>query len=596
MVKKYLNNKDGMALPTVLILMLILTILAAGLGTYASQSFRSVKYMNAQKQAYYLSRAGVEAGAFAYQNATTKKSSYYDNADNFANGLANFSDVDKFLAVIENSDEKITSNKVYLVYDERAANEGSMWDGLSFQTYEGQTVTKATHPNVIGYFSIEIAGGQQDTIVEDSETPVLKDVVEFRSTAVCFNDEGHEVKRVSSGYMYPSRSVDSQTCYDANGYLSTDASMFDNTDSKTVNYSEETFNTQTGSWWNRLKNGLVKLAFKALQNAGLIPSSEQITVYELIGGGDLILARPSKDVGEIKINDNINNFYIFSTSGTVILEDCGLYVDPTKGKYATIGLYGSDIVIDGDITMGVYHTNTSAYAGSTLGTILEPLTTFIDTIGNRYRLGTVMIGCGIKSGGNWPEYLTVTNGGVTDKNGTKLAKANRVFFNGNVNVKIYSQGSSTETYRVFSAGDICLFNGLYEVTNTNNGKEVDTRGIDLLKYFLDAVIAGEKGFEYGSAAVKKMKGIRELYYGDANDPTAGEPSYFTVDAGGNIKARPIRKINADFSSTNVKIDGYDIIGKAPGTDIDIIEYIQQPTPTSGFNINWGKPTVSVLAN
>ncbi len=588
MIKKYLNNKDGMALPTVLILMLILTILAAGLGTYASQSFRSVKYMNAQKQAYYLSRAGVEAGAFAYQNATTKKSSYYDNADNFANGLANFTDVDKFLAVIENSDEKITSNKVYLVYDENA-NPDSMWDGLSFQTYDG-AVTKETHPNVIGYFSVEIAGGQQETLVNNNgvEEEVLKDVVEFRSTAVCFNDEGAEVTRISSGYMYPSQSISSETCYGADGYLSTDASMFDNTDTKTVKYDEAQFNTQTGSWWNRLKNGLLKLAFNIMKASGLIPAQENITVYEMIGGGDLILARPSQDVGEIKINDNMNNFYIFSTSGTVILEDTGLYVDPTKGKYATIGLYGSDIVVDGDITMGVYHTNTSGF--------FSGLSTLVATLGNRYRLGTVMIGCGLTSGGQWAEYLSCSAGGITDKDGAKIENANRIFFNGNVNVKIYSQGASTETYRVFSAGDVCLFNGVYEVSNTNtNGEEISTRGIDLLKYFLDAVIARENGFQYGDSAIKKMTQIRDLYYGNPADPQSpGEPSYFTTDAGGNIKARPLRKLNVDFTSTNVTIDGKALTDKVGGKEL--IEYIQQPTPTSSFKINWGKPTVSVLAN
>ncbi|MBR5203459.1 MAG: hypothetical protein IKW45_09360, partial [Clostridia bacterium] len=107
-MKKYLKNREGMALPMVLILMMVLTILAAAIGTYASQSLRTVRYMNAQKQAYYLSRAGVEAGAFAYQNATTKTTSNYDNNDSFANGLAGFNDIDKFVSVIHDSDEVIT--------------------------------------------------------------------------------------------------------------------------------------------------------------------------------------------------------------------------------------------------------------------------------------------------------------------------------------------------------------------------------------------------------------------------------------------------------------------------------------------------------
>lgn len=585
-MKKYLKNREGMALPMVLIIMTILTVLAAGLGTYASQSLRTVKYMDAQKQAYYLARAGVEAGAFAYQNATIKTSSSFDNNDNFANGLIGFSNVDKFVSIIEDSDEKITSNKVYLVYDDSATNNDTMWEGLGFKTYASDEVAKGdASVNVIGYFSIEMAGGQQETIVNDNgvETTVLKDVVEIRSTAVCFRDDGTEATRISSGYMYPSESVDSETCYDSNGYLSTNKGDFDNTDTKTISYDENSFNTKTGRWWQRLKNGLLKLAFNIMKASGLIPAQEDITVYEMIGGGDLILTRPSEDVGEIKINDGVNNFYIFSTSGSLILEDTGLYVDPTKGKYATIGLYGSDIVVDGDITMGVYHTNTSGF--------FSGLQTLVATIGNRYRLGTVMIGNGLESGGEWAEYLSYSEGGITDQNGATITNGSRIFFNGNVNVKIYSQGASTETYRVFSAGDVCLFNGVYEVTNqdVDSSEEIATRGIDLLKYFLDAVIAEEEGFQLGDSAIKKMTQIRDLYYGNPDDTQSpGEPSYFANNT------RPLRKLDVNFGASNVSIDGKALTYRVGSKEL--IEYIQQPTPTSEFNINWGKPTVSILTD
>lgn len=583
-MNKYLKNKEGMALPMVLIIMMILTILAAGLGTYASQSLRSVRYMDAQKQAYYLSRAGVEAGAFAYQNATTKTSVSYDNNDNFANGLVNFTEVDKFVAVVENSHSKVTSNKVYLVYDESAANIGTMWDGLKFATYADDEIAKNTE-GVIGYFSLEVAGGQQEVLVNDNgvEQVVLKDVVELKSTAVCFNGEGAEVTRVSSGYVYPAQTVSSETCYDSNGYLSTNKGDFDNTDTKTVSYDESAFNTKTGGFWSRLKNGLLKLAFNIMKATGLIPAQETITVYEMIGAGDLILARPSKDVGTIKINDRVNNFYIFSTSGSLILEDSGLMVNPTNGKYATIGLYGSDIVVDGDITMGVYHTNTDAF--------FSGLNSLVLTIGNRYRLGTVMIGNGLESGGQWAEYLSRDAGGITDQNGKAVTNGSRIFFNGNVNVKIYSQGAATETYRVFSAGDICLFNGVYEVSNQNvdSTEEVKTRGIDLLKYFLDAVIAQEEGFLYGDAAIKKMTQIRDLYYGNPDDKTnPGEQSYFKDGM------RPLRKLNVNLDASNVSIDGKPLTYRVGGKEL--IEYIQQPTPTQATNISWGKPTVSYLTD
>ena len=202
-----------------------------------------------------------------------------------------------------------------------------------------------------------------------------------------------------------------------------------------------------------------------------------------------------------------------------------------------------------------------------------------------------MIGNGLESGGEWAEYLTYNNGGITDQNGKTITNGSRIFFNGNVNVKIYSQGASTETYRVFSAGDVCLFNGVYEVTNTDisSDKEVATRGIDLLKYFLDAVIAEEEGFLYGDSAKKKMTQIRDLYYGDpANTQSPGEPSYFEDGQ------RPLRKLDVNLGASNVSIDGKALTYKVG--EKELLEYIQQPTPTSSFKINWGKPTVSVLAD
>ena len=587
-MKKYLKNREGMALPMVLIIMMILTILAASLGTYASQSLRSVKYMNAQKQAYYLARAGVEAGVFAYQNAVTKTTSAYKDISKFTNGLTSFNDVDKVVAVVQNSDEKLTSNKVFLVYSSDASeNAGTPWDGLKFAT-EADGVT-STSPGVIGYFTVEVAGAKQKTIVDEGE-PVDKDVVEFRSTAVCFDDNGGEITRITSGYVYPARKVNPETCYGADGYLSKNDGDFDNViPEKEIRYDR--LPTGEGPWWQRLNNGLKQWLYDTGVAVGILPASEKIKVYEMIGGGDLILASPSDDVDEIKINENENNFYIFSTGGNIILEDTGLYVDPSKGCYATIGFYGKDIVIDGDITMGVYHLRTSGLLNAT-GSIVA-------TLGDRYRLGTVMIGSGTSTGGDFKEYVSADKGGVTDENGDIIENANRIFFNGNVNLKVYTQGGSTETYRVFSAGDICLFNGSYEVSNTKyneddptqKGEEVKTRGIDLLKYFLDAVIARAPGYQLGDSVVKKMTEVRDIYYGDP--AKGGEPSYFEATTGKDTQF--IRKINVDYGSTRVKIDNMDIatsVKDANGNDVPIVTYIQQPNPISASQIYWGPPSNS----
>ena len=84
-MKKYLKNKEGMALPMVLIIMTVLSLFATGLALYAHNSYLSVRWMNEEKRAYYLARAGVEAASYAYQNAVTKTSANYDNLEKYAN-------------------------------------------------------------------------------------------------------------------------------------------------------------------------------------------------------------------------------------------------------------------------------------------------------------------------------------------------------------------------------------------------------------------------------------------------------------------------------------------------------------------------------
>ena len=100
--------------------------------------------------------------------------------------------------------------------------------------------------------------------------------------------------------------------------------------------------------------------------------------------------------------------------------------------------------------------------------------------------------------------------------------------------------------------------------------EVEAKGVDLLKYFVDAVIAEKDGYNYGEALKKKMRRINELYYGGEDS------SYFTNNT------VLVRKIQVDYNANGqVKVDG------GYGTVMDII----QPSPTDSTSLTWGRPRV-----
>ena len=95
-MKKYLNNKDGMALPMVLVIMAIIMTFTTGLAVLAHKSYVSVRWMSEEKQAYYLARAGVEAASYAYREAVSKA------------GGDTSSDIGRFVQVGENGGDEAT--------------------------------------------------------------------------------------------------------------------------------------------------------------------------------------------------------------------------------------------------------------------------------------------------------------------------------------------------------------------------------------------------------------------------------------------------------------------------------------------------------
>lgn len=572
-MKKYLNNKDGMALPMVLIIMTILITFATGLAVIAYNSYVSVRWMNSEKQAYYLARAGVEAASYAYQDSVGQ-----------ASPSGTTSELDRFVRVGQSGgdDAIITSSKVYVYYTKSdTANVGTVWNGFEFSL----DPTVMTNPGYLGYFTVEIGNGTDLIRVQDDTAPegFVEDetaVKVFKSTAVV-----EDVQQVVYGYIAPSETVGETVLYDENGILKREVgpNAFTRVEEADIYY--ETLATDSSdSFIKRFFKGLINQVYKQFANLKdkdgnkvfpNIPSNRVLKMYIKVSNNDLILPKPSNSDfikgGPKPANtaggDYGDNFYTIASAGNIFLKDVGIDTTPEKGQYTSIGLYGNEIIIDGNVILYAYITDPDSLWGDALAGTAALL-------GNRFRLGTVVLGHGTVE-----TSALKKNTGITNEEGNPVP-ANKVYFNGNVVLKVYTQGSGVETYRIFNAGDMAYFYGSYSETdyvNTNSGKkEITSSGIDLLKYFVDAVIEGRDGYDiYSAAVVEKMEKIKEIYYGEDTK------SYFQ---GSTVL----------FKRLQVQVDnnGHVYVNGQTGR----IDEIIQPMPSDATSISWGRPKVGDVFN
>lgn len=595
-LKSSLKNKDGAALPMVLIIMLVLTMFGTVLYMLAWNSFTTVRYMNDQKKAYYFSRAGIEFAAYAYQVAGVQAA----DETNAASQLISFSDTEGAI---------IKTNTIYVVPSEDGGT--GKWMGLSFSASPTSTA--------IGEITVDIGNGIDYVDITDADgvtTKTPNKVKSFRACAKSYtgtpeiDSNGNmtnantieSVVQYTSAYLSTTETAEPLSFYDANGILSTDsytsadvqADKVTSADKKSkflkVSKTVDINGTNVKPSSDRrffifrllevLRKSIIKSIFEYFYG-----SSVTIDMYIKTADGNLILSKPENS-NLIKTRDKAHNYYIFATPEDLFLQNCGLNVVPTKGYYNSVGLYGDEIVVDGDIIMGVYYVKTSGF-GSGISAIIQ-------TIGNRYRVGTVMLGEGSNNLTTRIDPVPLDKGGL--KCGGVSVPANKIYFNGNVYVKIFNQGGATETYRVFNAGDMAYFYGAYNESGEVDGSDVQSKGVDLLKYFLDAVIDGKDGFNYGSALIEKAKAINELYYMGTVSPEAykannndyvesaseakyqfreGDPTpYFNNDT------VLVRKIQVQYAANGeITVDG------GYGSVLDLV----QPSNIGSTNIKWGTP-------
>lgn len=609
-MKQYLKNNSGMALTMVLWIMTISMTMCTVLAVLAYNSYVSVKWMKDEKQAYYLARAGVEAASYAYQEALGASGSGKADADTLTlvNVGKNGSDADI-----------ITSQRVYAYYtNSSGTNDGTVWDGFDFTTNVGAM----GYDGYFGYFDVAIGNGT-DYIKTQSDSADAVDGYELVPEAVkVFKSEGTVVsdktesgffKQTVYAYINPVETTggsSTSSLYDEKGVLKREVdpiNAFTKKDSITFDYEKLdekfTYNQNEGVWNNltawikSIFNGLLNQIYHQIATikyedlpinitgkTGYIfsdfPRNRTIDLYSKITDSTLVLEKPTSSnvikggsklasTSPDKVSGTQNygdNFYVISSGENLFLQDVGIDATPEKGQYNCIGLFGDEIVIDGNITLYAYITNPDS-----LGS--DSLKSTIALLGNRFCLGTVMLGHGRVYDKNDSKLKKGT--GITDTEGNPVL-ANKVYFNGNVVLKLNVQGSGTETYRIFNAGDMAYFYGAYSESstiNTSGGtKTSNASGIDLLKYFVDAVIARRDGYDiYGDAVIEKMKQIREIYYG------AETPSYF------DGKTVLFERLRVEVKEGRVYVN--DETGR--------IDEIIPPMPTSSSTINWGQPKHSI---
>lgn len=564
-MKKYLKNNDGMALTMVLVVMTIVMTLATAMAMFAYNSFVTARWMNDEKRAYYLAHAGVEATAHAYQNAVTKTSSKYDDLSQ----AGTFEEIDRFVSISQDSDARITSNRVYLTYTNENTNADSLWKNLKFAAYTPEQA--AADPNIIGYFEAEIGNGTDLVKVKSSDGTIVEQEVPVKVIRAKGVSNGKTQTNV--GYVTPSQTISPNVLYDDNGYLSRDG--IDAADSGSVSFANEKFIVQRNKeipydeitfydddgWFINMGKSVIAWIYKEIYG-----DSRFVDLFTKTAQSNMVLEAPAKS-SVLKMNPNVDNFYTFATSGDLFLDNLGIDATPTRGNYASIGLYGDEIVIDGDITMEVFYTNDDSLLNGSIWA----------TIGNRYRLGTVVLGDATMVGTDRVDPLGVDEGGLAFHG--KPVKANKVYFNGNVFLKVITLGGQTETYRVFNAGDMAYFYGGYTLQGRIAGKTVESRGIDLVKYFVDAVLTESDGHIYGEPVKEKMRYINNLYYAsEVQTPTGQKPDegsqYFTSDT------RLVRKIDVKYDANGkVTVDGR----------AGAVDEIMQPSPIDVSTITWGRP-------
>jgi len=460
-VKEQLKDNRGVALTMVMILILVMTILGGAMYAYAMQSLKTLQFGTEKQKAEYLARSGIEASVFMYQDAMLK----YNDVAQIKNFIdASHDDGDA------STDETITTNWVYLLKD-----------GTTY--VEGGTGDEPTPPNeaYIGYYRVTITNDQKKYEMPDgsggtqTKTEYIK---RFTSVGYCGDAQASKKAYIvplvditgkgwvsDIGILQLENGQNDETSIIVPGTISIDCGLID----KLITAVGDLFDPDRKYIHGRVQNQPLYLGC----------TSGNMVIAKPAGGDTLHFARDGKD--------HIQGFVSLSN----LFVECNIDVEPETTHFNALYLRGNQIVVDGEIDMYVYDPGTNNASG-----FVSAITGIAAKIARNYRFSTVVLGT--------PSTVATTVADPLPKTMGGLGECGKVYFGDNVYVNLISR-NSTRKYKVFSAGDICYFDGDFEMKG-------EPYGVDLLKYFLDTAI--EEG-NYSPNVIQQFTRTREFYYPDA---------------------------------------------------------------------------------
>jgi len=557
------HSRSGLALPGVLVLLFVLSLLGTAMYAYSMQSVRSVRFASDGKKAEYLAQAGVEATAYAYQCAI--------NNEKNLSSVTNF-----FLNANQVSGATIESNKVWLVYDK----------GISDYKYIKDTGSEPSDPgyDVIGYFKVSV----EETVRNDTVTVRNYDksgnqvggdsTKNLPSKVKIFRAVGTvgDTKRAKTAYIDDAKNANG-LYYGANGII--DGKYTDDSTTTPKSQATERF-IQSGSFQTAstlsFKFKWLNLLFgESIQPDPIDVDSETVPFALCYSSGNLVLD-PPKNAKRLSFATNQSNMVSFVSRNDLFLRS-GFDTTSSDGRFNTLFLKGNRIVIDGDIDVSAYgFTRNSAIS------LVNNIGTLRDLLNRKYRYATVTIDA--------LDDASITNPYVSTP--YTYQRSGQVFFGGNVFVNITLPNLGTYRYKAFSAGDVYYFDAdvkqSYYGNSTLDTDSGSNDGIDLMRYFLEYSIATNR---YSQNVLNRFSDLIEFYYGNSTEgDNAGGINYTGTTANGAYLRWTV-DANTHVS-TGVEGIQYNAMRKI---DIENPEYndspksIVPPSPSGASSLKWGEP-------
>ena len=570
--KLQINFKSGMALPAVLIILMIVSVLGTALYAYSMQSIRSVRFASDAKKSEYLARAGVESAAFAYQQATN---------------LVSKSEVNSFFnSLYANDSNKIESNKIYLVWSENnykyvLESQVGNYEDRNIIGYFKVTVDEVSKEEAINVANFQAVTGSEGNTVASKINETTKNI---RTGIKIFTAVGYAGDSSRTRTAYLDNSVlCSNLYYGADGVVDgkyTDEGTYGG--HTTALNSASTPFVQSGSYktassiqfkWKWLSNWFPRW----FSNPDPVTvASETIPFALAYSAGNLIVNEPSDNKNTISFVKNQSNFVSFVAMNNCFVQT-NVDTEPSNGRFNSIVFKGKEVVIEGNVDLYAY-----GFTRSTTG-LAKNVAQLNDMLSRRYRYGTVTVAC-LDGYSADNRYNTAPY---------KYGRSGKVFFGGNVYVNITMPSVGTYRYRAYSSGDAYYFDADYKnsrktllgLTDGSLATDAGNGGIDLFRYFLEKSIATNR---YSRNVLGRFSDVLDFYYGNSGDEK-------TLTVKGNLATRAYVQYRIDsdgFSTGEILYDAMRKIDNSAGNDYgDRLVSVIPPNPGDASALKWGKPEV-----